>query len=180
MAFLDSLWFGEAFDPNGPPDYWLVEMSGIPYGIHNDQLAHPNFYRGMLFAMSARPGPNNFPLIPPIWKAWDTLQMTADGVQLLGFWDNAVPVTTGREDVLASVYMRPDDGAVVALASWANANVTCTLHIDWKMLGLDAGHANISAPYISGFQESRVLLASNPVLTVAPGQGWILDITSAL
>ena len=31
FAFLDSLWFGEGFSANYPPDQWLVEMSGIPY-----------------------------------------------------------------------------------------------------------------------------------------------------
>jgi len=32
FAFLDSLWFGEGFSPNSSPEYWLVEMSGLPIG----------------------------------------------------------------------------------------------------------------------------------------------------
>jgi len=30
FPYVDTLWFGEGFDYNQTPDYWLVEMSGIP------------------------------------------------------------------------------------------------------------------------------------------------------
>jgi hypothetical protein len=38
FAFLDSIWFGEGFSPSYPPDQWFVEMSGIPFGIHAEQV----------------------------------------------------------------------------------------------------------------------------------------------
>ena len=55
FAFLDSIWFGEGFSPNYPPDQWFVEMSGIPFGIHAEQLTSPNLWKGMVFAEGARP-----------------------------------------------------------------------------------------------------------------------------
>jgi len=33
FPFIDRLWFGEGFDYNEPPDYWLTEISGIPFGL---------------------------------------------------------------------------------------------------------------------------------------------------
>ena len=35
---IDSLWFGEGFDYNELPEYWLVEMAGIPYGLFSEML----------------------------------------------------------------------------------------------------------------------------------------------
>ncbi len=32
FPYIERLWFGEYFDYNSPPDYWLIEMSGIPFG----------------------------------------------------------------------------------------------------------------------------------------------------
>lgn len=47
--------FGEYFDKDSPPDFWLVEMSGIPYGLMGEMLQDGgNQYRGMLYGMTAR------------------------------------------------------------------------------------------------------------------------------
>ena len=58
-AYIDSLWFGESFHYNSPADTFLVEISGLPFGLFGDMLggekhgaAHvdwigPNLYRGM-------------------------------------------------------------------------------------------------------------------------------------
>lgn len=31
-------WFGEYFDYDSSPDYWLVEISGIPFGLMGEML----------------------------------------------------------------------------------------------------------------------------------------------
>lgn len=31
FPYIDSIWFGEGFNYNESPDYWLIEISGIPY-----------------------------------------------------------------------------------------------------------------------------------------------------
>ena len=38
FPYLDSLWLGEGFDYNESPDYWMVEMAGIPYGLFGEML----------------------------------------------------------------------------------------------------------------------------------------------
>ena len=37
---------------------------------------------------------------------------------MIGYWDQACPVRTGRKDVLATAYVKPGK-TLVALASWA-------------------------------------------------------------
>ena len=55
FPFIDRLWFGEGFDYDSPPDYWLVEMSGIPFGLMGEMLeGGGNPWRGMLFGMTNR------------------------------------------------------------------------------------------------------------------------------
>tara|TARA_B100002003_G_C13802527_1_gene396106 strand:- start:148 stop:282 length:135 start_codon:yes stop_codon:yes gene_type:complete len=38
MLYMDSLWFGEMFEYSNSPDYWLVEISGIPFGLMGDMI----------------------------------------------------------------------------------------------------------------------------------------------
>ena len=39
FPYIDSLWFGENFNPDASPEEWLVEMSGVLFGLHSEQLA---------------------------------------------------------------------------------------------------------------------------------------------
>jgi len=170
FAYLDSLWFGEAFNADSPPDYWLIEMSGIPFGMHAEQLAHPNLWRGMLFAEAARPA-------PALWQAWDALKLTVDGTKLIGWWDKSVPVSTNDKDVLASVYLPAHGtGGVIAIASWKNTTTKVKLIVDWKKFGIDPSSATIIAPLIDGFQPNATLSSMAPEVTVDAGKGWIFDV----
>ena len=38
MPYLTKLWFGESYNYNRSPDYWLVEVSGIPFGLTGEML----------------------------------------------------------------------------------------------------------------------------------------------
>ena len=38
FPYLDRLWFGEYFNYDFPPEFWLVEVSGIPYGLMGEML----------------------------------------------------------------------------------------------------------------------------------------------
>lgn len=176
FPYLDSLWFGEGFSANYPPDQWLVEMSGIPYGMHAEQLSGPNLWRGMVFAEGARPAPY-------LWKAWDSMGLTTTGLELIGWWDPRCPVTVhGDAEVYASVYTRPGKGCgcVVAVASWSSAAMAnVTLVIDWTFLGLTAAGSVITAPNITDFQSAASLPTTNPTLKVPKAQGWLLEIQAS-
>lgn len=38
FPYIDKLWLGEDFDYNKPFDYWLIEISGIPFGLMSEML----------------------------------------------------------------------------------------------------------------------------------------------
>lgn len=38
FPYLDRLWFGEYFNYDFPPEFWLIEVSGIPYGLMGEML----------------------------------------------------------------------------------------------------------------------------------------------
>jgi hypothetical protein len=169
FPYLNRLWFGEYFDYGSAPDYWLTEISGIPFGLMGEMLQDGgNPWRGMVFGMTGRlPWAGN---PRPMWKAWDQIGLV--GSRMIGFWVPASPVKTGRDDVLATAYVR-EGRTIVALASWANEAVGIRLAIDWKALGLDPDKARIVAPRIAGFQESRAF-GPDESIPVEPGKGWLL------
>ena len=70
FPYINSLWFGEGYDYNESPDYWLVEISGIPFGLYGEMLeGGGNPWRGMVYGMTNRLGWGGDPR--PIWKFWD-------------------------------------------------------------------------------------------------------------
>jgi hypothetical protein len=106
----------------------------------------------------------------PLWKAWDDFGLA--GSRMIGFWVPANPVKTGRDDVLATAYVR-EGRTMIALAGWTKDPVDVRLAIDWKALGLDPAKARLTAPAIEGFQEGRAFDAGEPV-PLQPGKGWLL------
>jgi hypothetical protein len=169
FPYLNRLWFGEYFDYNSAPDYWLTEVSGIPFGLMSEMLQDGgNPWRGMVFGMTGRLPWAGDPR--PLWKAWDQFGLAIS--RMIGFWVPGNPVKTGREDVLATAYVR-EGKTMVALASWAKEPLDVRLVVDWKALGLDPAKARITAPEIAGFQEGRTFDAAG-LIPILPGKGWLL------
>ncbi len=167
MPYLDRLWFGEYFDYVESPDYWLVEVSGIPFGLMGEMLQDGgNPWRGMVYGMTGRmPGVDN----EPLWRFWDESGLAQS--RMLGYWSPRCPVSAGREDVLATAYVRKGKSAVIALASWAPEPVEARLAVDWSALGLEPGR--FLAPAVAGYQpEAR--FGADDAIPVEPGRGWLL------
>ena len=105
--YYDGLWHGEGFNANASPEYMLVEMSGIPFGLMSEMLDHPNLWHGMVFGMrSAGPGAAT--------RGTCGSPKTHFGIadaEFIGWWDAACPVQTGEPDVKASVYRRAGQDA---------------------------------------------------------------------
>jgi hypothetical protein len=175
FPFLNRLWFGEYFDYKGSgPDYWLVEVSGIPFGLMGEMLQDGgNPWRGAVFGMTSRLPWAGDPR--PLWKAWDEFGIASS--EMVGWWVDASPVKTGNKDILATVYRKRDQGgktrALIALASWAKDAVDVRLAVDWKSLGLDPKKARLRAPGIEKFQPAAEFRPGDP-LRVEPGKGWLL------
>jgi hypothetical protein len=194
FPYLNRLWFGEYFDYNGSgPDYWLVEISGLPFGLMGEMLQDGgNPWRGMVFGMTARLPWAGDPR--PLWHVWDEFGITES--EMIGWWVETNPVKTGRADVLATVYARKGrngahamtgasangqaagsrtgaPAALIALASWAKEPVEVSLAVDWKALGLDPKTAKISAPAIEKFQDAAAFKPGGSI-RVEPGKGLLL------
>jgi hypothetical protein len=166
--YYDGLWHGEGFNANSPPEFMLVEMSGIPYGLMSEMLDHPNPWHGMVFGMRTRwpwsGDPRN------LWKLEDLFGI-ADS-EYLGWWDPACPVKTDNSLVKASVYQK-GGRTLISLASWAPEETNVRLSVDWRLLGLEPRKATLWAPPCEGFQTERVFAAGGAI-PVAPGKGWLL------
>ncbi len=172
FPYLNRLWFGEYFDyQKNSPDFFLTEVSGIPFGLMGEMLeGGGNPWRGLLYGMTNRMPWSENADPRPIWKLWDDFGIK--GSRMLGYWAPTVPVKTDNPAVLATVYVRPGR-VLIALASWAPDTVTVKLHIDWKSLGLDSTRATLEAPVVSGLQIARTFPAGDGV-PVVPGKGWFL------
>ena len=176
LPYATDLWVGEGYDLiNTPPDYLLTEVSGIPFGVKVDMLSYAeggNPWRGMLFGMVGL-HKRGMKAGASLWEVWDDFGI--QDAEMLGWWDERVPVKTGREDVLATVY-RKKDKVLVAIGSWSAKNEEIELQIDWKSLGLDPDKVQITAPRIPYFQSARSF-AINQKIPVKANEGWLLQIS---
>ena len=168
FAFIDRLWFGEGFDYDEDADFWLIEMSGIPFGMMGEMLQNGgNIFRGMLFGMTCRLPNENDP--SGMWRFWD--EFGIEDAVLYGFWNPACPVATGHDDVKASVFRRADR-ILIAVASWADAPATIDLKADWKAMGVCPDTAEM--PHIEGFQAQEKVDVSS--LALQPGRGVLITV----
>lgn len=159
MPYLDRLWFGEYFKYEKSPEYWLTDVSGIPFGMMSEMLQDGgNPYRGMLYGMTAREPREAIPGY--LWKVWDAFGIKES--RMMGYWVSYNPVKTGRPDILATSFVR-EGKTMIALASWAKKDTDITLRIDWEQLGLNPDKAKLTAPEIAGFQEGFTLSAQDKI-----------------
>jgi hypothetical protein len=169
FPYINSLWFGEMYDYNESPDYWLVEMSGIPFGLFGEMLQdNGNPWRGMVYGMTARYYQGADP--KHIWKVWD--EFGIQDAQMIGYWVPGCPVKASHEGILATVYLKKRK-ALISIASWAKEAVACRLEIDWSALGMDPHKARLSARNIPAFQKEARFDPSAEI-PIEPGRGWLL------
>ncbi len=169
FPYLDRLWFGEYFNYDFPPEFWLVEVSGIPYGLMGEMLeGGGNPWRGMLYGMTGRsPRVDNGPL----WKLWDSFGM--QNSEMIGYWVKDNPVKTGSEKTLATVYSHMSDKALISLATWEDTDAKVKLSIDWAKLGLDPSKVTLHAPAIENFQQETTWKPSDEIV-VPKGKGLLI------
>jgi hypothetical protein len=174
FPYVNSLWFGELYNYDESPDYWLVEISGIPFGLFGEMLErNGNPWRGMLYGMTARYYQGAEP--KHIWKVWD--EFGIQDARMVGYWNHQCPVKTDQAQVLATTYVK-NGGALIALASWAKQAVRCRLAINWKALGIEPNGAVLEAPAVEGFQNAAVFPAEAEI-PVEAGRGWLLRLRPA-
>ena len=169
FPYMNSLWFGEGYDYNESPDYWLTEISGIPYGMYGEMLqGNGNPWRGMIYGMTARYYSGADP--KHIWKLWDDFGIAQ--AKMIGYWSPSCPVKTSDKDVLATAYVKPSK-TLISIASWNRQPTKVNLQINWKALGLDPAKVTLSAPEIKGFQPAEEFTPESEI-PVEPGKGWLI------
>lgn len=106
LPYVDLVWIGEGRNYDRLPDHWLIEVSGIPFGLTGQMLeGGGNPWRGMVYGITTRAGwtPN-----PPtyLWKFFDEYHF-ADR-NLMGYWEKDCPVNCSDPNVKASVFKGND------------------------------------------------------------------------
>lgn len=177
FPYLNRLWFGEYFDyENNMPDFFLTEVSGIPFGLMGEMLQDGgNPWRGMIYGMT-----NRMPyqkLTPAgLWKAWDDFGIK--GSKMIGYWSPNIPIKTNNESVLTTVYKKGNK-AMVAIASWTPTNTAIKLEIDWGKLGMNPQKTIIYAPAIPNFQaEGRYKV--DDLIAIEKNKGMILIVEESI
>ena len=169
FPFIDRLWFGEYFNYNFPPEFWLIETSGIPFGLMGEMLeGGGNPWRGMVFGMTSRAPWSGNPAT--LWKAWDDFGI--EDSEMIGYWDSGCPVSTDNGNVKATVYVK-DDKVLIAIGNWEASDTEIKLNIDWSKLKINNKSARLAAPAIEGFQSAGEYEINKP-LKVPGGKGLLL------
>ena len=177
FPYVDKLWFGESFKYDEmPPENWLVEVSGIPFGLMGDMLhGGGNPWRGMVYGMTVRhPWTTEGVTCDPraIWKVWDDFGIAES--DMIGYWSDQPVVNTNNPDVKATAYVK--DGIIlISVASYANEPVRIVLDIDWEAIGLDSTKVQISAPFIENFQPEKTIIIHEKI-PINPKKGWLIII----
>ena len=174
FPFIDKIWFGESFLYDKMlPENWLVEVSGIPFGLMGDMLhGGGNRWRGMVYGMTVRhpwttEGVTCDPR--PVWKIWDEFGIESSTMK--GYWEKDCPVRTSHPDIYATVYQKAGV-SLISVASWADQTIKFSFQFDWNALRIDPEKAILIAPYVKDFQESNVFNIGDSI-SIEPKKGWL-------
>ncbi len=171
FPYISRLWFGEYFEYDLDPDYWLTEVSGIPFGLTGEMLqdgGHP--YRGMVYGMTTRVYGKYSP--QAIWKLFDDFRIMDS--EMIGYWVESNPVKTNNPNVPVTVY-KNEDAILLALGSWSDKDEMINLEMDWNQLPFGASATTWLVPEVAGLQEKKVLEAGK-LFKVEQGQGLFVII----
>jgi len=169
LPYFDLVWIGEGRDYNRDPDHWLIEVSGIPFGLPGQMLeGGGNPWRGMVYGITNRAGwVKNSP--EHLWRFFDEYRFSER--EMKGYWEKDCPVKCNISSARASVFAGKDD-AVISLANWTDQDKQVSLAIDWAKLKIDPAAVIISIPEITDFQTAQSNVSLNRI--VVPGKKGFL------
>jgi len=173
MPYISRLWFGEYFEYNLNPDYWLTEVSGIPFGLTGEMLeggGHP--FRGLVYGMTNRVYGDSDPRA--IWKLFDDFDIANS--EMLGYWVDRSPVKTNHQNIKSTVYLEKDK-VLIAIGSWSDKDENVILNIDWRKLGFNNNNVHLFSPKIEGLQDEKSYDIDKAIL-VEKNKGLILILNS--
>ncbi len=169
FAYADSLWIGEGYKYSEIPyDFYMTEISGIPFGLMNDMLQDGgNPWRGLIYGMTCRLDQK-----PVVGRILTTLRnFGIEDSRMLGYWHPECPVTAENDQVRATTYIREDGSVMVALATWYPGNGSYLVFVNKEQLGIE-GDYEFYAPAIEDFQNEAVFPSGKPI-PFEQGKGWL-------
>ena len=156
------------------PENWLVEVSGIPFGLMGDMLHRGgNRWLGMLYGMTVRhPWMTDGVICDPrpIWKIWDEFQI--QDAEMIGFWEDSCPVKTSHPDVKATVYKK-EGKTLISIGNFFDSPKTISLKINFEELGLNPEKVKLIAPEVQDFQTAKEWNIGKKI-TVDARKGWLI------
>ncbi len=171
FPYISRLWFGGYFEYDLAPDYWLTEVSGIPFGLFGEMLekgGHP--YRGLVYGMTTRVYGTYNP--QAIWQLFDEFDIANS--EMLGYWVDRSPIKTDTKGIKSTIYLHKDK-VLIAIGSWSDEDVNVELLIDWEELGIDSKAAKMYSPEVDGLQKFATYQI-NDSIPVPKSKGLILII----
>lgn len=171
LPYIDQLWIGEARNYDLSSDYWLVEISGIPFGLTSQMLNKGgNIWRGMNYGMTDRLGWFRAKTPEYMWRFWD--EYNIDKKDMIGFWDKTNPVRSNNPEIEATIFKGRDE-VLISLANYSDKLQQCRLNINWKALNLSPDDVTVVIPEIKEFQEKQ-LFKLNDLIDVEAGKGYMI------
>ncbi len=174
LPFIDQVWIGEARNYDRKPDHWLIEVSGIPFGICGQMLeGGGNPWRGMVYGITTRAG---WTINPPteLWKFWDAYEFRKKN--FIGYWENTNPVTTDNPQIKVSLY-KDSANLVIAVANWSDREEITRLDIDWNKTGIKQNEAVVQIPEIKDYQNAQLDIMLSK-LKVPAKKGFLIVISN--
>lgn len=149
LPYFDLVWIGEGRDYDRSPDHWLIEVSGIPFGLPGQMLeGGGNPWRGMVYGITNRAGwVGNTPV--EIWKFWDKYDISDK--MLSGYWEDNCPVRSSNNNVKASVFIGSEE-SIITVANWTDVDQSSSLSVNWESIGIDPSATEIFIPEVKNFQ----------------------------
>lgn len=163
--YVDKCWIGEGFDYDGTPDYYLTEVSGIPYGVMSEMMDAGNKYRGLLFGMTNRLGWETNPESPTeIWRLFDRFDL--GNSEMVGWWDSRNAVKTCNPRVPATEYI-VGNRRFIAIANFSDKDEKVELKVADKEI------KEFYAPPIKDFQDENT---HDNAFVLKGGKGLFLEL----
>jgi len=174
LPYFDLVWIGEGRDYDRKPDHWLIEVSGIPFGLAGQMLHEGgNPWRGMVYGITNRPGWFK-PAPTGIWNFWD--EHSIMDKELTGYWEKDIPLTWDNNMVRASLFYGKDE-SWIAIANWSEDDQRVFVQPDYDRLGYDEDKCDIFIPQIPEFQESQSEINLENII-LPGGKGYIIVISN--
>ena len=174
FPYLDRVWFGESFKYNKmSPDQWLVQFSGIPFGVMSEMLeGGGNRWLGMVYGTTVRHSWGSVSPAP-VWKFWDDFDIK--DAKMYGYWDDACPIINDNRNVKTTVYAHANQ-LLLAIGNFSDTVQYITPRFKAGVTGFPSNNISINAPAIKDYQPAETFQPGEPI-RVDPKKGWLLVIS---